>query len=617
MDKTTEEAFAESWKIRNIDYDTQTSQSKVDTLRFCLPQLSILKETKRDFSDMWSLENEISVTQQAYAHLMDDNNRINNYADSILSLNKGFKNALFLCKESKKWRCNLTTQDLQSVLSSETPDDSKFDNEYAKLASLLRSKKTVKNEGRTLSNVEFKENSEVVPNFDILDESNLFTGEENSSPLLNSNMCEAISNQSHVREVKQNYLFGTEGQKEMNSKPLLQINNTEKPFSFQHFQNQPKPFNVASRDGSQIPRKGMDRQKKYPWEKLRNPVEEDVPKCPSFRTASHQLEIENMKKVGSGRGAPKDLYGNNKRSLGSRGIKSRFIPPVRKDDDSEGASSGLGECTSSPYTELMTDERLKNIDAKMVELIMNEIMDHGSPVAWDDIAGLELAKNTIQEIVVWPMLRPDIFTGLRGPPKGILLFGPPGTGKTMIGKCIASQSRSTFFSISASSLTSKWIGEGEKMVPCNVCCCEDGATTGDDDRILVVGATNRPQELDEAARRRLVKRLYIPLPDAVNKLSEICWLIKIHDLCEEDIKNVSEKADGYSGADMANLCREAALGPIRSIRFTDIQHISVDEVRPISVKDFIAALKAIRASVSNQDLNLYEEWNKKYGINSS
>ena len=129
----------------------------------------------------------------------------------------------------------------------------------------------------------------------------------------------------------------------------------------------------------------------------------------------------------------------------------------------------------------------------MIELILNEIMDHGSPVHWDDIAGLKFQKKTVKEIVVLPMLRPDIFTGrrrifnlfkfkktfyprfkavlltstiigLRGPPKGLLLFGPPGTGKTLIGKCIACQSKSTFFSISASSLTSKWVGEGEKMV---------------------------------------------------------------------------------------------------------------------------------------------------------
>lgn len=110
------------------------------------------------------------------------------------------------------------------------------------------------------------------------------------------------------------------------------------------------------------------------------------------------------------------------------------------------------------------DERLKNIEPKMVELIRSEIMDNGPSIGWDDIAGLEFAKTAIQEAVVWPMLRPDIFTGLRRPPKGILLFGPPGTGKTLIGKCVASQSKSTFFSISASSLTSKWIGDGEKMV---------------------------------------------------------------------------------------------------------------------------------------------------------
>lgn len=195
----------------------------------------------------------------------------------------------------------------------------------------------------------------------------------------------------------------------------------------------------------------------------------------------------------------------------------------------------------------------------IVERILHEILENSPSISWDDIAGLDFAKSTVKEIVIAPMLRPDIFTGLRAPPKGLLLFGPPGTGKSMcslsllklnnlsilfclalIGKVIASQSRSTFFSISASSLTSKWIGEGEKLVralfavarilqPSVIFVDEidsllssraegevdasrkikteflvqmDGAATDGNDRLLLIGATNRPQELDEAMRRR-------------------------------------------------------------------------------------------------------------------
>ncbi|XP_071515461.1 LOW QUALITY PROTEIN: fidgetin-like protein 1 [Panulirus ornatus] len=393
-----------------------------------------------------------------------------------------------------------------------------------------------------------------------------------------------------------------------------------------------------------------------------------------FKTASHQLQLEQQKKYGRG-GVSGASYGTGKRSLGlRRAVNTKFVPPVRRDDEEDTLDSeelirrciprgtsghrggGNSEAEESPYAALMTDERLKNIELKMVELIMNEIMDSGTSVTWDDIAGLELAKSTIQEIVVWPMLRPDIFTGLRGPPKGILLFGPPGTGKTMIGKCIACQSGSTFFSISASSLTSKWVGEGEKMVramfavarchqPAVIFIDEidslltqrsdsehessrrikteflvqlDGATTGNDERLLVVGATNRPQELDEAARRRLVKKLYIPLPDfkARQQIVEKLMADQRHSLMPCDIDHICQITDGYSGADMSNLCREAALGPIRSINFGDIHHISVDQVRPISADDFTSALHCIKASVSERDLHSYEEWNKKFGISA-
>jgi len=372
----------------------------------------------------------------------------------------------------------------------------------------------------------------------------------------------------------------------------------------------------------------------------------------AFKTAHEKLIIDQQnKKRGNQAEITQSSYGGVRKCLGTRpGPASGFKPPVKQEDPMPAALGGPQPQGENPEE---IDERYKNIDPKMIELILNEIMDNGSPVHWDDIAGLHFQKATVKEIVVLPMLRPDIFTGLRGPPKGLLLFGPPGTGKTLIGKCIASQSKSTFFSISASSLTSKWVGEGEKMVralfavakvhqPSVIFIDEidsllsarsetehessrrmkteflvqlDGAGTEGDERILIVGATNRPQELDEAARRRLVKRLLIPLPGQEARRQIINRLIgkEKNSLSEEDVEEVSLKTEGYSGADMSNLCREAAMGPIRSIDFSEIESLQADQVRPISIEDLLAGLRQVKASVSDQDLELYEDWNNKYG----
>lgn len=370
----------------------------------------------------------------------------------------------------------------------------------------------------------------------------------------------------------------------------------------------------------------------------------------NFRSAREQFIVDQQKKHShqGQRGSPGNVFTITKKCLGanrSRGASSKFISPMpRQEEDLK---------DNTPKDMQPVDERLKNFEPKIIELIMSEIMDHGPPVAWDDIAGLEFAKATIKEIVVWPMLRPDIFTGLRGPPKGILLFGPPGTGKTLIGKCIACQSGATFFSISASSLTSKWVGEGEKMVralfaiarchqPAVIFIDEidsllsqrtdgehdssrrikteflvqlDGAATSAEDRILVVGATNRPQEIDEAARRRLAKRLYIPLPEAEARRQIVTNLMS-HEKSQlgvDEMEKVVQGTEGFSGADMTQLCREAALGPIRSISLSDIATIMAEQVRPILYSDFQEALKTVRPSVSSKDLELYEEWNKTFG----
>ncbi|XP_053322937.1 fidgetin-like protein 1 [Spea bombifrons] len=414
------------------------------------------------------------------------------------------------------------------------------------------------------------------------------------------------------------------------------------------------PSNISARFTGFGKRKasGDEHQDSHTASLVQSPLVNKQASETSFKTAKEQLWVEQQKKYQAS-----NLYCSAKRSLGaarSRGLHGKFVPPVPRGNGNEGQSMQRKNYEPSiNEMNLPCDDHLKNIEPKMIDLIMSEIVDHGPPLRWDDIAGLEFAKTTIKEIVVWPMLRPDIFTGLRGPPKGILLFGPPGTGKTLIGKCIACQSGATFFSISASSLTSKWVGEGEKMVRAlfTVAKCHqpavifideidsllsqrgegehdssrrikteflvqlDGATTSSEDRILVVGATNRPQEIDEAARRRLVKRLYIPLPEASARKQIVVNLMSCEkiSLTDQEVDSIVLQADGFSGADMTQLCREAALGPIRSIQVMDISTITPDQVRPIAYIDFQNAFQTVRPSVSQMDLELYENWNRTFG----
>lgn len=131
---------------------------------------------------------------------------------------------------------------------------------------------------------------------------------------------------------------------------------------------------------------------------------------------------------------------------------------------------------------------------------------------------------------------------------------------------------------------------------------------------MVVGATNRPQELDEAARRRFVKRLYIPLPEAEARHALISLLLKKnpHRLEPQEIDEVVSRTAGFSGADLRSLCTEAAMGPIRDMA-TDISNVSVADVPPIQYSHFVEALSSIRPSVSSKDLGGLRQWNAEYG----
>jgi spastin len=109
-------------------------------------------------------------------------------------------------------------------------------------------------------------------------------------------------------------------------------------------------------------------------------------------------------------------------------------------------------------------ETIAKLDPKMSQVIMESILDKAPGVKWDDIEGLQDVKQALMENIIYPRLRPELFTGIRAPTKGILLYGPPGNGKTLLAKAVATECRSSFFSISASTLTSKWLGESEKLM---------------------------------------------------------------------------------------------------------------------------------------------------------
>jgi len=143
----------------------------------------------------------------------------------------------------------------------------------------------------------------------------------------------------------------------------------------------------------------------------------------------------------------------------------------------------------------------------------------------------------------------------------------------------------------------------------------DGAKSFANERILVVGATNRPGDLDDAARRRLTKRLYVPLPDLIGRMEMLKNLLKTesHLLTEKSIKVIAGKTEGFSCDDLKKMCQEAALGPVRRLFDTNNTSGNTEELPAISDDDFDNALRMVRPSVGSEQLAQYEEFDDRFG----
>ncbi|KAI9728372.1 MAG: hypothetical protein M1828_003772 [Chrysothrix sp. TS-e1954] len=332
-------------------------------------------------------------------------------------------------------------------------------------------------------------------------------------------------------------------------------------------------------------------------------------------------------------------------------------------EDDDGSSEMLSE--GDARVQHLMKNLPRGVDEGAAKAIFNEIVVKGDEVHWDDVAGLDVAKNALKEAVVYPFLRPDLFMGLREPARGMLLFGPPGTGKTMLARAVATESRSTFFAISASSLTSKFLGESEKLVRALFAIAkalapsiifvdeidsllsarsgsgeheatrriktefliqwsdlakaaagreEKDKSIGDATRVLVLAATNLPWAIDDAARRRFVRRQYIPLPEDHVRESQLRKLMGAQKqaLTDDDYRDLVELTDGFSGSDVTALAKDAAMGPLRSLG-EQLLSMTPDQIRPMSIEDFKASLINIRPSVSKQGLKEFEDWAKDFG----
>ncbi|KAK1936609.1 Katanin p60 ATPase-containing subunit A-like 2 [Phytophthora citrophthora] len=460
---------------------------------------------------------------------------------------------------------------------------------------------------------------------------------------------------------------------------LLRIVQEYEDFQEIKFGKRPKLVRRLSPDGQERARSANDKKAAAAAKRARRneysspnmPTEARVENNAAMRAIHTNNGQTGPSRTAKEANAPEDestvdlgLVGHKPTQNQTRNSKSKKSQPA----DEQQQEESIEERLLKPLPSFAHDLELR----PLAETITREIFQKNPDVRWSDVIGLHETKRLLKEAVVMPLKYPQLFQGLLSPWTGILLYGPPGNGKTMLAKAVATECRTTFFNISASSIVSKYRGDSEKLIrmlfelarhhaPSTIFLDEIDSIMGQrdsggggqeheasrrmktelliqmdglsktDDVVFVLAASNLPWDLDAAMLRRLEKRVLVDLPSTEARQSLFSSLLESYTPDSFDFNEAVKLTKGYSGADIKLVAKEACMAPVRRLMEKLEATEDSESLLPagnqsrdasaadwkellghIQPEDLLTALQKTKPS-AQQLLRRYEQWQTKFG----